>query len=90
MSKLYQTLRVLLQNNMKVIKEYHETRKKSAYSPKKKLFIMNSQDWEKSNHIVFLMFVKNFGQMFAEMRVEWAKLEVIRVVCSFSFVKGLR
>ena len=51
---------------------------------------MNSQDWEKSNHIVFLMFVKNFGQMFAEMRVEWAKLEVIRVVCSFSFVKGLR
>ena len=66
-------------------------RKKGAYSPKKKLFIicMNSQDWEKSNHIVFLMFVKNFGQMFAEMQVEWAKLEVIRVVCSFSFVKGL-
>ena len=56
---------------------------------KKKLFIMNSQDWEKSNHIVFLMFVKNFGQMFAEMQVEWAKQEVIRVVCSFSFVKGL-
>ena len=52
---------------------------------------MNPQDWEKSNHIVFLMFVKNFGQMFAEMQVEWAiKLEVIRVVCSFSFVKGLR
>ena len=51
---------------------------------------MNSQDWEKSNHIVFLTFVKNFGQMFAEMQVEWAKLEVIRVVCSFSFVKGLR
>ena len=51
---------------------------------------MNSQDWEKSNHIVFLMFVKNFGQMFAEMQVEWAKLEVIRVVCSFSFVKVLR
>ena len=65
-------------------------RKKGAYSPKKKKIIMNSQDWEKSNHIVFLTFVKNFGQMFAEMQVEWAKLEVIRVVCSFSFVKGLR
>ena len=63
--------------------------KKSAYSIKK-LFIMNPQDWEKSNHIVFLTFVKNFGQVFAEMQVEWAKLEVIRVVCSFSFVKGLR
>ena len=58
---------------------------KPRNSPKKKLFIMNSQDWEKSNHIVFLRFAMNFGQMFAEMQVEWAKLEVIRVVCSFSF-----
>ena len=75
---------------MKVIKEYHETSEERCLLTKKKKIIMNSQDWEKSNHIVFLTFVKNFGQMFAEMQVEWAKLEVIRVVCSFSFHKGLR
>lgn len=37
MSKLYQTLRVLLQNNMKLIKEYMKPCKKGAYSPKKKI-----------------------------------------------------
>ena len=64
-------------------------RKKGAYSPKKN-YLLWTLKIGKNQTTLFLMFVKNFGQMFAEMRVEWAKLEVIRVVCSFSFVKGLR